>query len=146
QQFPQELAVMCPVVGYVVGKLRSLRAITGHDAHFNGGRVARKASAIHRKQSVGTSSNFHPRPRYSMPMGKRPTCGTEGIAWLAQKGSEHLQFRLTPDSPTRRVVASCCNSAMLLEFTKRALAYDSCCNSRLGKGAQLRVNGMLAPL
>ena len=35
------------------------------------------------------------------------------------KGSERLQeFRLTPDSPTRRMVASCCNSAMLLEFTK----------------------------
>ena len=35
------------------------------------------------------------------------------------KGSEHLQeFRLTPDSPTRRMVATCCNSAMLLEFTK----------------------------
>lgn len=35
------------------------------------------------------------------------------------KGSEHLQeFRLTPDLPTRRMVASCCNSAMLLEFTK----------------------------
>jgi hypothetical protein len=35
------------------------------------------------------------------------------------KGSEHLQeFRLIPDSPTRRMVASCCNSAMLLDFTK----------------------------
>jgi hypothetical protein len=35
------------------------------------------------------------------------------------KGSEHLrEFRLTPDSPTRRMVATCCNSAMLLDFTK----------------------------
>jgi hypothetical protein len=35
------------------------------------------------------------------------------------KGSEHLQeLRLKPDSPTRRMVATCCNSAMLLEFTK----------------------------
>jgi hypothetical protein len=35
------------------------------------------------------------------------------------KGSEHLQeFRLKPGSPTRRMVATCCNSAMLLDFTK----------------------------
>jgi len=35
------------------------------------------------------------------------------------KGGEHLrEFRLTPDSPTRRMVADCCNSAMLLDFTK----------------------------
>jgi len=40
---------MCPVVGNVVGKLRSLRAIPRHDAHFDGRRGARKASAIHRK-------------------------------------------------------------------------------------------------
>jgi hypothetical protein len=35
------------------------------------------------------------------------------------KGNDLLQeFRLRPDSPTRRLVASCCNSAMLLDFTK----------------------------
>jgi hypothetical protein len=35
------------------------------------------------------------------------------------KDTEHLQeFRLTPDSPTRRMVATRCNSAMLLDFTK----------------------------
>jgi hypothetical protein len=35
------------------------------------------------------------------------------------KGSERLQeHRLKPDSPTRRMVATCCNSAMLLDFTK----------------------------
>ena len=35
------------------------------------------------------------------------------------KGSEKLQDRkLKPDSPTRRVVAGCCNSAMFLDFTK----------------------------
>ena len=35
------------------------------------------------------------------------------------KGSERLQDRkLTPDSPTRRVLATCCNSAMFLDFTK----------------------------
>ena len=34
-------------------------------------------------------------------------------------GSDRLQeFRLTPGSPTRRVVASCCNSPMFLEFSK----------------------------
>lgn len=35
-----------------------------------------------------------------------------------QRGQEHLRaHRLSPDSPTRRVVASCCNSPMFLEFT-----------------------------
>jgi hypothetical protein len=35
------------------------------------------------------------------------------------KGGERLvEHRLKPDSPTRRMVAGCCNSAMFLEFTK----------------------------
>ena len=35
------------------------------------------------------------------------------------KGSEKLQeHRLKPDSPTRRVLATCCNSPMFLEFKK----------------------------
>jgi hypothetical protein len=35
------------------------------------------------------------------------------------KGMEKLQdHKLKPDSPTRRVVAGCCNSAMFLDFTK----------------------------
>ncbi len=34
-------------------------------------------------------------------------------------GQEHLEERrLKPESPTRRVVATCCNSAMFLDFTK----------------------------
>ena len=34
-------------------------------------------------------------------------------------GQENLgERRLKPDSPTRRVVATCCNSAMFLDFTK----------------------------
>src|SRR5580700_11399374 len=34
-------------------------------------------------------------------------------------GMEKLQdHKLKPDSPTRRVVAGCCNSAMFLDFTK----------------------------
>ena len=34
-------------------------------------------------------------------------------------GRQHLEeHRLKPDSPTRRLVASCCNSAMFLDFTK----------------------------
>jgi hypothetical protein len=34
-------------------------------------------------------------------------------------GQEYLsEHRLKPDSPTRRVVATCCNSAMFLDFTK----------------------------
>ncbi|MGQ0661240.1 MAG: hypothetical protein ACT4N3_10290 [Sphingosinicella sp.] len=35
------------------------------------------------------------------------------------RGAEHMrEFRLNPESKTRRVVATCCNSAMFLEFTK----------------------------
>jgi hypothetical protein len=35
-----------------------------------------------------------------------------------EKGAENLQeHRLKPDSPTRRVVASCCGSPMFLDFT-----------------------------
>ncbi len=35
-------------------------------------------------------------------------------------GQEYLrEIRLKPDSPTRRVIATCCNSAILLDLTKR---------------------------
>ena len=35
------------------------------------------------------------------------------------RGGERLEaVRLKPDSPTRRMVATCCNSAMFLDFTK----------------------------
>ncbi len=41
------------------------------------------------------------------------------------KGGDKLQeHRLKPDSPTRRVLATCCNSPMFLEFSKRPLAVD----------------------
>jgi hypothetical protein len=34
-------------------------------------------------------------------------------------GQDHLEeHRLKPHSPTRRVIATCCNSAMFLDFTK----------------------------
>jgi len=34
-------------------------------------------------------------------------------------GGERLEaHRLKPESPTRRMVAACCNSAMFLDFTK----------------------------
>jgi hypothetical protein len=34
-------------------------------------------------------------------------------------GQQHLEeHRLKPESPTRRVIATCCNSAMLVDFTK----------------------------
>ena len=36
-----------------------------------------------------------------------------------EAGQEHLEeHRLKPDSPTRRVLATCCNSPMFLDFTK----------------------------
>ena len=35
------------------------------------------------------------------------------------RGQEYLEeHRLKPESPTRRVIATCCNSAMFLDFTK----------------------------
>ena len=35
------------------------------------------------------------------------------------QGQEHLkEYRLKPESPTRRLVATCCNTAMFLDFTK----------------------------
>lgn len=33
-------------------------------------------------------------------------------------GARLKEYRLAPDSPTRRMVANCCNSAMFLEFAK----------------------------
>ena len=34
-------------------------------------------------------------------------------------GQEYLEeHRLKPESPTRRVIATCCNSAMFLDFTR----------------------------
>jgi len=34
------------------------------------------------------------------------------------QGAQHLQeYRLKPDSPTRRAVASCCSSPMFVDFT-----------------------------
>ena len=34
-------------------------------------------------------------------------------------GAGYLEeHRLKPDSPTRRVIATCCNSGMFLDFTK----------------------------
>ncbi len=53
-----------------------------------------------------------------------PDSGTSLVLYRKDRvqcvtGQEHLEeHRLTPDSPTRRVVATCCNSAMFLDFTK----------------------------
>ncbi len=49
-------------------------------------------------------------------------------------GQEHLQeYRLKPESPTRRVVATCCNSAMFLDFTRGH--WLSMFRNRFGTGA-----------
>jgi len=53
-----------------------------------------------------------------------PDGGTEVILYRKDRvqckmGLENLEeYRLNPESPTRRVVATCCNSAMFLDFTK----------------------------
>jgi hypothetical protein len=53
-----------------------------------------------------------------------PDGGTDFVLYRKDRvecamGQEYLEeHRLKPDSPTRRVVASCCNSAIFLDFTK----------------------------
>src|SRR5262245_51010109 len=53
-----------------------------------------------------------------------PDGGTSMILYRKDRvqcltGRQHLEeHRLKPESPTRRVVATCCNSAMFLDFTK----------------------------
>jgi len=50
------------------------------------------------------------------------------------QGREYLaECRLKPDSPTRRVFATCCNSAMFLDFTKGH--WLSLYRNRFGAGA-----------
>jgi hypothetical protein len=58
------------------------------------------------------------------PSVLNPDGGTDYVLYRKDrvqcvKGSEHLQeHRLKSESPTRRVIATCCNSAMFLDFTK----------------------------
>lgn len=53
-----------------------------------------------------------------------PDGGTDFVLYRKDRiacamGQEHLdEHRLKPESPTRRVVASCCNSAIFLDLTK----------------------------
>ena len=60
----------------------------------------------------------------SAPLVLDPDGGTSVILYRKDRmqcvaGRRHLEeHRLKPESPTRRVVATCCNSAMLLDFTK----------------------------
>jgi hypothetical protein len=60
----------------------------------------------------------------SAPPVLDPDSGTGLILYRKDRvqcvmGQEYLEdHRLKPDSPTRRVVATCCNSAMFLDFTK----------------------------
>jgi hypothetical protein len=54
----------------------------------------------------------------------KPDGGTAAILYRKDRvrcthGQEHLkEYRLKSDSPTRRLVATCCNSPMFLDFTK----------------------------
>ena len=60
----------------------------------------------------------------SAPPVLDPDSGTGLILYRKDRvrcvmGEQYLEeHRLKPDSPTRRVVATCCNSAMFLDFTK----------------------------
>jgi len=58
------------------------------------------------------------------PRVLEPTCGTQYVLFRKDRiapsaGTEHLrEFRLTPSSSTRRVVARCCNSPIFLDFAQ----------------------------
>lgn len=60
----------------------------------------------------------------STPPVLDPDSGTGFVLYRKDRvhcvtGQEYLEeHRLKPDSPTRRVIATCCNSAMFLDFTK----------------------------
>ena len=60
----------------------------------------------------------------SAPPVLDPDGGTDFVLYRKDRiecamGQEHLEeHRLRPDSPTRRVVATCCNSTMFLDFTR----------------------------
>jgi hypothetical protein len=60
----------------------------------------------------------------SAPFVLNPDGGTEYVLYRKDRvqcaaGHEYLEeHRLKPDSPTRRVVATCCHSAMFLDFTR----------------------------
>jgi len=60
----------------------------------------------------------------SAPRLVGPDSGTEIVLFRKDRvrcmaGQDYLEeHRLKPDSPTRRLVAACCNSAMLLDFNK----------------------------
>jgi hypothetical protein len=60
----------------------------------------------------------------SAPLLLNPDGGTDFVLFRKDRvqcvmGQEYLEeHRLRPDSPTRRVVATCCNSAIFLDFTK----------------------------
>lgn len=62
--------------------------------------------------------------RPSAPPVLNPTGGTDYLLYRKDRvrcvtGQEFLEEqRLTPKSPTRRVIATCCNSAMFLDFTR----------------------------
>jgi hypothetical protein len=60
----------------------------------------------------------------SAPAVLNPDGGTDYLLYRKDRvqcvaGQEHLEeHKLKPESPTRRVIATCCNSAMFLDFTK----------------------------
>lgn len=60
----------------------------------------------------------------SVPSVLEPSGATRFVLYRKDRvrlplGTEHLaEFRLTPKSKTRRVIASCCNTPMLLEFER----------------------------
>jgi hypothetical protein len=62
---------------------------------------------------------------------------------MLARGADHLrEHRLSGDTPTRRVVASCCNTPMFLDFTKGH--WLTLYRDRLGPGAPRPEMGVMA--
>jgi hypothetical protein len=75
----------------------------------------------------------------SAPPVLNPDSGTDFVLYRKDRvrcvaGQEYLEeHRLKPESPTRRVIAACCNSAMFLDFTKGH--WLTMCRNRFPAGA-----------
>ncbi len=73
---------------------------------------------VARKPDTGSNS-CRPRRPCSIPLAGRPLFYTAKDRVRCTAGQDHLEeHRIKPESPTRRVLATCCNSAMFLDFTK----------------------------
>ena len=89
---------------------------------IGGGRPADLTASCYCASCQEAGSRFEQLP--SAPPVLNPDGGTDYVLYRKDRvqcvtGQEYLEeHRLKPDSPTRRVIATCCNSGMFLDFTK----------------------------